>query len=118
MIDTIEAAAEREFNEAGPEISGAGAVPGSDPAAAPGRSFDFSFLKAKTGPGPIEDYIDHPMNFNGGRAAAQILRGLTGLLGALDLAIIDILIGTIQAINDRKKAEAAPEEKGGWHYVE
>lgn len=115
MIDTIEAAAEREFNEAGPEISAAEAAP--EAAATPGRSFDFSFLKAKTGPGPIDDYIDHPMNFNGGRAAAQILRGLTGLLGALDLAIIDILIGTIQAINERKKAEAAPEEKG-WHYVE
>lgn len=116
MIDSIEAAAEREFGEAGPEISAAEAAP--EAAAAPGRSFDFSFLKAKTGPGPIEDYINHPMNFNGGRAAAQILRGLTGLLGALDLAIIDILIGTIQAINDRKKAEQAPEEKGGWHYVE
>lgn len=65
--------------------------------------FDTSFLMTKTGPNTIEDYIDHPLNFNESKGLAQVLRGATGLFGALDLAIIDIIVGILQFAKERKK---------------
>lgn len=53
------------------------------------------FLKAKTGAGAIENYIEHPLNFGKSKALAQIIRGLTGMWGALDYAIIDIVMGAL-----------------------
>jgi hypothetical protein len=66
------------------------------------RGIDLSFLKAKTGEGAIEDYIEHPMNFNKSKSLAQIIRGMTGMLGALDLAIFDIVIGGLNFSKERK----------------
>jgi hypothetical protein len=54
------------------------------------------FLKAKTGPGTIENYIDHPMNFNNSKPVAQVLRGLTGMFMSLDYAVIDIVLGMMK----------------------
>jgi hypothetical protein len=53
-------------------------------------------LKTKTGPGPVEDYVDNPFNFNRSMGLAQILRGLSGFLGALDYAIVDIVVGSVR----------------------
>jgi hypothetical protein len=61
----------------------------------------FDILKSKTGEGTIEDYKDHPLNFNNNKYIGQILRGLTGMLGALDLAIIDISMGILGLFKDR-----------------
>jgi hypothetical protein len=58
-------------------------------------------LKTKTGEGSIQDYQDHPLNFTQNKYIGQILRGLTGILGALDLAIIDITMGILGFIKDR-----------------
>lgn len=66
------------------------------------RGFDFSFLTAETGEGAIEDYLDHPLNFNQSKSVAQMLRGFTGLLGNLKLAIIDIVMGGLQFAKERK----------------
>lgn len=73
------------------------------PDAAPLPRFDFSFLKAETGAGSIEDYIEHPLNFDGSRGIAQILRGATGIAGSLNLAVIDIALGAIQVLKDKKQ---------------
>jgi hypothetical protein len=65
---------------------------------APGLKFkipNLDILKAETGKGDIEDYISHPLNLKKNKGIAQILRGLTGLLGNLNLAIVDILLGMI-----------------------
>ena len=64
---------------------------------------DFSFLKSKTGDGSIEDYITHPLNIKENRGVAQILRGITGIAGELDYAIIDIALGTIEIIKEKTK---------------
>lgn len=69
------------------------------------RGMDLSFLKASTGSGPIEDYLDHPLNFNKGKGMAQMIRGATGLLGSLDLAIIDIFVGLLQFTKEKKVAQ-------------
>lgn len=63
---------------------------------------DFSWIRAKTGPGTIESYINHPLNTSGSRGVAQMLRGATGLLGDLDLAVIDIGLGAIEVLRERK----------------
>lgn len=62
-------------------------------------------IKAPSGVGDVEDYIRHPLNFNGSSALAKIIRGMTGILGNLDLAIVDIVMGIIQLLLDRHKQE-------------
>lgn len=59
-------------------------------------------LTAETGSGAIGDYLDHPMNFNKSLGLAQILRGLTGLVGNLKLAIIDIGFGALRFSREKK----------------
>lgn len=81
---------------------------------APGVRFtmpDFSFLLAKTGAGAIEEYIDHPLNFDGEKSTARILRGLTGIAGELDYAIIDIGLGVIEKIKEKGT------QKNGFNYA-
>lgn len=75
---------------------------GEDLTPAKGFNMDLGFMTAKTGEGSINDYIDHPLNFSHTNGMAQMIRGLTGLLGSLDLAIIDILVGLLQVSKDRK----------------
>lgn len=67
-----------------------------------GPQIDLSWLKAKTGPGTIESYVDHPLNSSKSRGVAQILRGVTGLAGDLDLAVIDIGLGLVEVIKEKR----------------
>lgn len=60
-----------------------------------------TILKRKTGAGDVEDYLSHPLNYNGSMPLARILRGVTGLLGATDVAIADIMIGLLQLLTQR-----------------
>ena len=68
-------------------------------------NFDLGFLQAKTGEGSIEDYIDHPMNVSKSKGLGQVIRGFTGLFGALDLAIIDIVVGLMHFTKERKEVK-------------
>jgi hypothetical protein len=75
-----------------------------------GRSeigLNLEFLKAKTGDGSIESYLDHPLNFTKSLGLARIIRGLTGLLGALDLAVIDIGLGLLEFLKEKKSVGGA-----------
>jgi hypothetical protein len=54
-----------------------------------------SILKSPTGQGTIDSYNDHPLNFKNNHFLSQILRGLSGIIGTLDFAVIDIILGTI-----------------------
>lgn len=52
------------------------------------------WLKAKTGAGDIDSYMNHPMNFSKTSGAARIIRGITGMLGnSFDYAWVDIVLG-------------------------
>jgi len=62
----------------------------------------FDILKTKTGEGSIEFYNEHPLNFNHSLPISQIIRGATGFFGALDLAIIDIMLGIFQLFMDKR----------------
>lgn len=82
---------------------------------APGVRFampDLSFLLAKTGAGAVEEYIEHPLNFDGEKSTARMLRGLTGIAGELDYALIDIGLGALEKIKEKR----AP--KNGFNYAE
>jgi len=67
-----------------------------------GLNINFDWLRTPTGEGSIDNYLDHPLNFNNSQALARILRGLTGILGSLDLAIIDIAVGLLEFIKPKK----------------
>jgi hypothetical protein len=76
-------------------------VPMDDSPVDRGR-FDFSFLKAQTGEGSIESYLQSPLNFNESRAVARILRGLQGMVGNMDYAIVDISVGILDYMRGRR----------------
>lgn len=70
-------------------------------------------LKAETGAGAIGDYLDHPMNFNKSHGLAQILRGLTGMIGNLNLAVIDVVMGALRFSKERKEVIQYDVPSGG-----
>jgi hypothetical protein len=75
---------------------------------------DFGFLLAKTGDGPISEYLNHPLNSKNSEGVAQILRGFTGIFGSLDYGIIDVALGSIKVAQERKgKIEPKTDELRG-----
>lgn len=63
----------------------------------------FGWIHTPTGEGSIEEYVDHPLNFNRSKGLAQILRGVTGFLGNLKLAVVDIFVGVMNYWKENKK---------------
>jgi hypothetical protein len=69
----------------------------------PKRSFiDFEKFKAQTGAGDLSEYKNHPLNWNQSKPVARIIRGFTGLLGELNFAVVDILIGFFEMTSKKK----------------
>lgn len=66
------------------------------------NEFIKNILLAETGAGSIESYRDHAMNFNNSKSFAHILRGLTGVCGSLNLAVIDIGVGLLQYFKESR----------------
>jgi hypothetical protein len=66
--------------------------------------FNLGFLKAPTGEGEIENYLRHPLNINSSKSMARIIRGMSGMFGSLDLAIIDIALGAMDYMKPKPKA--------------
>jgi len=73
------------------------------------KSFDFSgifnIFKAKSVDKSIEEYDNHTLNFDKKRSTGRIIRGLEGLLGALNFAIIDIIMGFVEKSKEKKGGE-------------
>jgi hypothetical protein len=61
-------------------------------------------LTAETGEGSINSYIDHPMNFSNSMGLAQLIRGLTGMIGNLNLAIVDVIFGALRFSKEKRGA--------------
>lgn len=90
----------------GSTVAGADATEPTEPVATqPG--WLSRIMTADTGEGEVEDYLDHPLNFNKSRWLARILRGLTGMFGNLRKALVDIGVGSIEGLNEARKARAA-----------
>jgi len=68
-----------------------------------GMGFDFSFLLKPTGPGDVEDYLQHPLNAKRSKGLAQALRGATGLFGdGLRAALADMFFGGMEYMRERR----------------
>jgi hypothetical protein len=65
-----------------------------------------ALLKSPTGEGDVDEYMQHVLNFNESRGMARVIRGLTGMLGNLNYAIVDIVVGVMELAKGRKKAVA------------
>jgi len=65
------------------------------------KDFFEKVLKADTGEGSIESYIEHPLNFSKSEGLAQVLRGITGIFGNLELALIDVLMGFLKMSKEK-----------------
>lgn len=65
------------------------------------------WLKSEPGPGDVESYRQHPLNWDGSYEVGQVLRGMTGLLGNLRLAVVDLLIGGLRLLSRRPPAPPA-----------
>lgn len=76
--------------------------------AEPKNEFFNKIITAETGEGSIESYLDHPMNFNNSMGLAQTLRGLTGIIGNLNLAIIDIVFGALRFSKEKRNRNDVP----------
>ena len=61
-----------------------------------------NFIKSPTGQGSISSYDEHPLNFKNNHFLSQIIRGLTGLICNLDLALVDIIVGSVGFFKDVK----------------
>jgi len=83
-------------------VSSAGDVAGVSSDAADGLLG--RVLKSETGKGDLSEYLIHPLNYNGSNSLARIIRGVTGLLGNLNLAIVDIFMGLLQFLFERRNA--------------
>jgi len=55
-------------------------------------------IEADSSPKPISEYINHPLNFDQSISTARIIKGLEGIVGNLDKAIVDVAIGIIQKV--------------------
>ena len=69
----------------------------------PGFSLNLGFLMAPTGEGNVEQYIDEPLNFDQKKSTARILRGFTGMVGSLNLGIIDVIMGVLEKVREKKQ---------------
>lgn len=67
-----------------------------------GIGIDLSVLKTETGEGSVEDYLEHTLNFNSSKGMARVLRGLTGMMGSLNFALVDIVVGTLDLMKSSK----------------
>lgn len=98
---TIEQAIGEGMQAAAEPMQGAKAVEGMQTAQMQMPSL-LEKLKAQTGEGDISSYENHVLNFKKSPAIAKILRGLTGIVGGLNYAVVDIAIGMFEIMQDKK----------------
>jgi len=53
-------------------------------------------ITADTGDKPLEEYNTHALNYDGDDSTSRIIRGTEGIVGSLDKAVVDILVGIFQ----------------------
>ena len=53
----------------------------------------------------IPEYYTHPLNFDQSESTWRIIRGLEGIMGNLDRAIIDVVLGIVQKVFKSSKSK-------------
>jgi len=64
------------------------------------RSF-WDLLTCPTGEGELDDYRAHVLNWDGEPSTSRIVRGITGIFGSLNYALIDLGLGIIQKVGKK-----------------
>jgi len=89
-------------------LTGLDPAPLTEPIAPAPRPVWERVLKSPTGEGELLEYAEHPLNFNRSEGMARMIRGASGILGSLDLAIVDLVIGLIQVLIERRGSVSTP----------
>ena len=55
----------------------------------------------------VDSYQSHPLNYDGDESTSRIIRGASGLLGNLDKASVDILVGVFKKMARLFKKEGS-----------
>ncbi|MBX6773022.1 MAG: hypothetical protein IRY83_14935 [Chloroflexi bacterium] len=63
-------------------------------------------LKAPARTDDLAGYLSHPLNPSGTPAGARIARGLSAMFGGLELAVVDLMLGVLQLIAERRRQQA------------
>lgn len=66
-----------------------------------------NMLKSETGEGTIQSYNNHPLNIKSNNYVSQIIRGMTGMLGSLNFAILDIILGGLGFAKETKENDVS-----------
>lgn len=117
MKDMAEALEDEDLEDLGAESLG-GESEGSSDSSGSGEAFSFlkRILGAEPPPKPVESYKDHALNFTGKESIAKILRGMEGIAGNLNRAVILIALGLIELYQERtgkaSKSEGFQSESG------
>lgn len=92
------------LNESEENINPLGTAEGMQGQEQQKQGFNFqipNFLKAPAVNIPIEEYQNHTLNFDKKKSTGRIIRGLEGLLGALNFAIIDLIMGLVEKAKEK-----------------
>jgi len=46
----------------------------------------------------VEEYLNHPLNFDQEISTGRIIRGVEGIIGNLDRAMVDVILGVIEKV--------------------
>lgn len=72
-----------------------------------GKGFWEKLFSAESPEKKISDYENHSLNYDHSEGMSRIIRGTEGLIGGLDRAILDIVVGVIQKVKGAlKKSDA------------
>ena len=52
---------------------------------------------------PLVEYLSHPLNFDSRESTSRIIKGLEGIIGNLDVALVDIIVGFAQKLMELGK---------------
>jgi len=59
----------------------------------------------------LQEYQEHPLNFDRNLSTGKILRGIEGLVGSLDLAILDIFSGVAEKVTGKTPDEGLDKKR-------
>lgn len=110
MKDMAEALEDEDLEDLGSESLG-GETEGSSDSSGSGQAFSSlkRILGAEPPPKPVESYKDHALNFSGKESIAKILRGMEGIAGNLNRAVILIALGLIELYQEKTGKASKPE---------
>lgn len=71
-----------------------------------GFKIDLDFLWIETGEGSVDEYLEHPLNFKKSAGLAQVIRGISGVVGnAFNYWWVDVIMGGLKMGQEAKSVD-------------